>query len=108
MPWKKSPFRAIGAWMYLTNRRVLLVPGSHEQFLGHKVWWALREDIAEVDTVDPTVKNLLVGGIRNMLKIELQDGSVQLFNPYKPSKIAKEIREWISSEGEPAAPDADR
>lgn len=55
-------------------------------------WWAPHERITEVGRQKKNIRDLFGGGLRDRLKIELQDGSTELFVINKLNEVIEQIR----------------
>jgi hypothetical protein len=73
--------RGIGGKLFLTDRRLLFNPHRIDGMTGGKTWQA---ELAEVQSVTKEPKGSgkagrAGGGLRDRLKLELEDGSEELF-----------------------------
>ncbi|RMI31374.1 hypothetical protein [Nocardia stercoris] len=70
--------RAVGGRLYLTGARVLFEPSHVDALTGGQSWSAPLEWVASVGSQLPT-GGAFDGGLRTRLRIQLRDGTVELF-----------------------------
>lgn len=79
---EQDSFRQAGGRLFITDRRIVFVPGSFDKASGGRPWEAPLDQVAVV-TVEPrrfTAPLLgLAARLRRRLRLELRDGSVELF-----------------------------
>lgn len=74
----QSANRAVGGGLYLTGERLLFEPNHIDALIGGRSWYSALSDIAEIGTQAPT-GGKFNGGLRARLRIELRDGTTELF-----------------------------
>ncbi len=86
-----SKLQATGGRLYLTNYRVLFCPHAFDAALNRPYWWAPFAAITEVGREKKSLRNF-TGGVRDRLKISLNDGATELFVINKLNDVIDEIQ----------------
>jgi hypothetical protein len=74
----QSNSRAVGGKLFLTDRRLIFCPHLFDAATGGEPWEVRLAEISGVG-IAPKTPELLSGGIRDRLQIELTDGAVEPF-----------------------------
>ncbi len=85
----------VGGNLYLTATRLLFNPNPFEAAVGGRQWSAPLSTIRLMNILPPD-GNIFKGGLRNRLKIEFTDGSVQLFVVDQTNEVIRRIEKAIS------------
>jgi hypothetical protein len=86
----QSTFRAVGGQLVLEGDRLEFRPHGFDRALSGKGWSAPLTAIRSVGT-EPRGLNPLNGALRERLRIELDDGSVELFVVNKLGEVRERI-----------------
>ncbi len=70
--------RAVGGHLYLTQSRLIFEPNRMDAMLNGQSWSASLTSITTVGTDAPN-GNVLSGGLRTRLKLDLEDGRSEYF-----------------------------
>lgn len=76
-----SKIRAIGGKLYLTNTRLIFSPNFFDKIFNGKAWDVTLNNIVSISRKPGrfSLSNLFNSGIRDRLKLELENGSYELF-----------------------------
>lgn len=88
----QSANRAVGGNLYLTNVRLLFEPNRVDAATGGQRWSAPVNAIVSVG-IQPRDGNAFSGGLRNRLRLDLADGSIELFVISKLDDAVRTLRE---------------
>lgn len=98
----QSSGRAVGGKMFVTNKRVLFSPHHFDAALGGEKLSIPLEAIEEVSLESPGTSGikdrLWGGGARTRLRLDLTDGSAELFVMNGVSNAAEYIKSVIGDE----------
>ncbi|WP_139794834.1 hypothetical protein [Saccharomonospora piscinae] len=92
---------AVGGLLWLTSHRVLFTSHALDSRLGGKNWSTSRDNVVSADVVGLNLLEILGGGLRRRLKLELRVGKPEIFvvgqfsGPGNVDHIVLEFRSWI-------------
>jgi len=93
--------RAVGGGLHVTNRRVLFSPNAIDSRLGGRSWSCALTDILAIG-VEPrrfSLLELFSGGLAERMRLELRDGTRELFVIRKPAERIDELRALLDAAG---------
>jgi hypothetical protein len=102
----QSPFNGVGGRLFLTNERLLFIPGpANAAFFGGKVFSAGLDDIADVALLDrQLMKGPDLGLVWRRTSVTTRDGQTALFVLHRPqhriASIKREIERSQTSGGD--------
>lgn len=100
----QSANRAVGGRLYLTPHRLLFEANRVDAATGGRPWSVPLDHIRSVGR-QPRDGNRLNGGLRDRLKLDLADESVELFVVNRLDTAVRVIQEAVSqSAGQPSEP----
>ncbi|MBL0386047.1 hypothetical protein JJB07_05215 [Tumebacillus sp. ITR2] len=86
----QNAFRSVGGKLYLTSHKLSFVAHQFDSnFLGQN--WSV--EIHEIKSVD--LQDLFGGGLRKRLRVELSDGTVELFVVNQLDKVIALLKQHI-------------
>ncbi len=88
----QSSGRAVGGRLYLTQERLTFEPNRVDAITGGRNWQAPLGHIAGVSRQSPD-GNAFSGGLRSRLRLDLADGSVELFVVNHLDEVVGAIRQ---------------
>lgn len=95
-----SRFRAVGGHLELSDSALTFRPHAFDRMLAGREWSTPLTAIAAVGTADRGGKGLLFGGaMRQRLRIELRDGSVELFVMNRLDEVVADVRGAVAAAG---------
>ncbi|GAB3280271.1 hypothetical protein [Parasphingorhabdus pacifica] len=86
---------AISGRLHVTSHRLLFLPHKLDTKIGGKKWWVLREDVANAEFAGIDPAKILSWGLRSRMKVDLSDGSSEIFVVNQPALVAQEVKSWI-------------
>jgi hypothetical protein len=94
----QSRGRAVGGRLYLTQERLVFEPNRVDAITGGSSWQAALGHIAGVSSQAPD-GNAFSGGLRTRLRLDLADGSVELFVVNHLEDVVRTIRQATGHPG---------
>jgi hypothetical protein len=85
----------VGGSLYLTATRLLFRPNRFEAAIGGQQWSIPLRTIRSV-SIQPHGGNVLKGGLRDRLRIDLTDGSAELFVVDQINEVIRRINQIIA------------
>lgn len=95
----QSANRAVGGRLYLTGERLLFEPTHIDALTGGRAWQAPLSAIATISTQAAT-GGVFSGGLRTRLRIDLRDGSTELFVVNKVDEIVAVLQKAVGGSTE--------
>jgi hypothetical protein len=92
----QSDQRSVGGWLYFTNHRLAFHPHKFDAALAGEQWWMPWERIAGVGKEKKSLRAIQGGSLRDRLRIELDDGSIELFVINKLDTMIAEVHGYIA------------
>jgi hypothetical protein len=95
-----SRFRAVGGHLELSDSALSFRPHALDRALAGKEWSTPLSAIASVGVAERGGKGLVFGGaVRKRLRIELRDGSVELFVMNRLDQVVADVRHAVAAAG---------
>ncbi|KEO84576.1 hypothetical protein [Tumebacillus flagellatus] len=91
----QNAFRAVSGTLYLTNRKLSFVVHPFDSNVWGQNWSAELHEIKAVDLHPIDLKDLFGGGLRKRLRVEMVDGSVELFVVNHLERVIALLRQQI-------------
>lgn len=91
--------RAVGGGLHFTTHRVLFSPNAIDARLGGKAWSCLLSEIQGMG-IEPrrfSLLELFSGGLAERMRLELRDGTRELFVIRKPAERIDELRALLAA-----------
>ena len=92
----QSANRAVGGKLFVTDRRLLFTPHLFDYALGGQRREIFFTDIANV-SAQTAGGDAFGGGLRNRLRIDLRDGTAELFVVNKLDQVIEKLQKHITS-----------
>lgn len=92
----QSAQRAVGGWLYITSHRLAFHPHKFDAALAGEQWWVPWARVAAVGKEKKSLRAVQGGSLRDRLRLELDDGSVELFVTNKLDAVIAELRARLS------------
>ena len=86
---------AVGGALRVTNERLVFTPTVHEVGYGRKPWSCALTDVVAIGIEPRRLINFSSGGLRKRLRIELRDGTCELFVVSRVAERAAQLRELM-------------
>ena len=96
----QSAFRAVGGHLVLEDDRLEFRPHGFDRALSGKGWSAPLTEIRSVGT-EPRGLNPFSGAMRERLRIEVEDGSVELFVVNKLGEVRERVAAAVAAASRP-------
>lgn len=92
--------RAIGGGLHVTTQRLMFTPRGLDAALGAKRWICALSQISRVGVAprQSSLLELFSGGRRQRLRVDLRDGTSELFVVANPEERAAALRQWLRAQ----------